>query len=435
MGTIRKRGKKWTVDYIDGAGRRRRFDVATKEEAQRELARRTLEAGQALPRALRDPNITIREYFGAAAVKPTPTSAERAAVGWIASVATEVKPRTWAVYEKLGRRHILPALGHLKVRQLHRAHVRAFVASLFDKKLSRASVRVILAVLRMLLGSAIEDGLILANPATGIGRKMKLGRAHDPEETEIRPFTVDQLARFLEVARVREARHYPLFATMALAGLRIGEALALKWSDVDIEQREIRVARTLAPPAKDLTLSDRLGTPKSGKARTVDLNAMLATVLRELMHTAKVASMRRGDGGTLPTFVFTATGVPFDEGRVRKAFAQIVTAARLPAHHTPHGLRHTFCALLLAEGVPVTYVMTQAGHSSIDVTVRNYGRWIPKSDRSLIDRINAKLNPARAALVAAGDGGVETACLNLSQTTTDTPEFSNDSARTSVIVG
>jgi integrase len=431
MGTIRKRGKKWTVDYTDGAGRRRRFDVATKEEAQRELARRALESGQALPSAVQDPNITIRGYFGARADATDGNSA----TGWIADVQRQVKPRTWNVYEKLGRLHIVPALGHLKVRQLHRAHVRAFISGLFDKGLSRGSVRVVLAVLRMMLNGAIEDGLILANPAFGVGRKMKLGRAHDPEETEIRPFTFDQLARFLEVTRVREPLHYPLFATMALAGLRIGEALALRWSEVDVDQRDIRVARTLAPAAKDLSLSDRLGTPKSGRARTVDMNATLVNVLRELLHAAKVASMRRGDGGTLPPFVFSMSAGPLDEARVRKAFARIVAAAGLPAHHTPHCLRHTFCALLLAEGVPPTYVMAQAGHSSIDVTVQNYGRWIPKSDRSLIDRINAKLNPARAALVAAGAGGVDAARLNVSQTSTETASFPNDSARTAVIVG
>ena len=54
----------------------------------------------------------------------------------------------------------------------------------------------------------------------------------------------------------------------------------------------------------------------------------------------------------------------------------------------------------------MTYVMTQAGHSSIDVTVRYYGRWIPKTDRSFIDRINLKLVPARTAVAAAGGSGL-----------------------------
>lgn len=91
MGTIRKRGKKkWTGDYSDGAGQRRRFDVASKEEAARELARRTIESGQALPLALLNPNITVREHFGAVGSATTP------ATGWMAALGALVKPRTVA---------------------------------------------------------------------------------------------------------------------------------------------------------------------------------------------------------------------------------------------------------------------------------------------------------------------------------------------------
>jgi integrase len=135
---------------------------------------------------------------------------------------------------------------------------------------------------------------------------MKLGRAQEGAEAEeVKPFTAEQLARFLEAARVYKTWLYPLFAMMALAGLRLGEALALKWASVDREQREIRVARTLAPSAKDLDQSDRLGTPKSGKARTVDMNVTLVDVLREHEQAAKAAALQRGAGGVLPAFVFT----------------------------------------------------------------------------------------------------------------------------------
>ncbi|HEV8348115.1 MAG TPA: tyrosine-type recombinase/integrase [Vicinamibacterales bacterium] len=401
MGTIRKRGEKWTVDYTDGAGQRRRFDVVSKEEAVRELARRTIESGQALPRALLNPNITIREYFGS---QGSPTTA---ATGWMAALGALVKPRTRGLYADLGRLYVLPALGHLKVRQVHRAHIRAFVVTLLEnKKLARNTVRTIIGATRSMFSAAVEDGIIMTNPTVGVVKKMKLGRAYDEEDDNIKPFTIEQLARFLAVAQAEEPWFYPLFATMALAGLRLGEALGLKWAGIDRVQREIRVGRTLAPAAKNLTLNDRLGSPKSGAARTVDMNALLVDVLEEAENAARVEAMRRGNGGTLSEFAFTTRmhGVPLDDRRCREVFARVLRRAGLPSHHTPHCLRHTFCALLLAEGVPVTYVMTQAGHSSIDVTVRYYGRWIPKTDRSFIDRINGKLTPARTALVAAGGG-------------------------------
>jgi hypothetical protein len=191
---------------------------------------------------------------------------------------------------------------------------------------------------------------------------------------------------------------------------------------IDLDGRELRVARTLA------TVGEAHGSPKSGKARSIDLNETLVTVLRDAAAAQRIEAMRRGAGGTLPTFVFpSASGQPLDDDRARKVFARLLAAAELPRHHTPHHLRHTFCALLLAEGVPVTYVMAQAGHSSIDVLVRNYGRWIPKSDRSLIDRINTKLAPARAALLAAAGGGEpEPGRLNSSQNRVESGEFAEE---------
>jgi integrase len=336
LGTIRKRGKKkWTVDYTDGAGQRRRFDLSSKEEAGRELARRTIESGQAVPLAMLNPNITVREYFGAAGTTTTP------ATGWMAALGALVKPRTRRLYANIGRLYVLPALGHLKVRQVHRAHTRAFVVTLLEnKRLARNTVRTIIGSARSMFAAAVEDGIIVTNPTVGIVRKMKLGRAYDEEDDDIKPFTIEQLARFLEVAQIEEPWFYPLFATMALAGLRLGEALALKWAGIDRAQREIRVARTLAPLAKDLTLADRLGSPKSGSARTVDMNDLLVEVFREVEAAARVESLRRGT--TQPEFVFTtqARGVLLDDRRVREVFARVLRRAGLPSHHTPHCLRH-----------------------------------------------------------------------------------------------
>jgi integrase len=197
----------------------------------------------------------------------------------------------------------------------------------------------------------VEDGIIVTNPTVGIVRKMKLGRAYE-EDDDIKPFTIEQLARFLEGAQTEEPWFYPLFVTMALAGLRLGEALALKWAGIDQAQREIRVTRTLAPSAKDLTLGDRLGSPKSGTARTVDMNGLLVEVFREAEDGKRVEALRRGDGGTRPEFAFTtqARGVLLDDRRVREVFARVLRHACLPSNHTPHCLRHAFCALLLAEG-------------------------------------------------------------------------------------
>jgi integrase len=254
-----------------------------------------------------------------------------------------------------------------------------------------------------MLTTAVDDGLLAVHPGRGVAKRLKL-QSVDEDDDDIKPFTGEELNLLLARAGTDEPDLYPLFAVMGLAGLRIGEALALRWSNLDRDAREIRVARTLAPPSAAETVAGRLGTPKSGKARTVDMNSMLVPVLEVHEARARARALATGAGGALSEFVFSVAGKPLDENKVRVAFTRVLSRAGLPTYHTPHHLRHTFCTLLLSDGVPVTYVMTQAGHRSIDTTVRYYGRWIPKSDRSLIERLCDRLSPARAALAAAVSG-------------------------------
>ena len=94
-----------------------------------------------------------------------------------------------------------------------------------------------------MLNAAIDDGVILSNPAERLGRQLRLvTRAGERQET-IKAFTREQLAHFLGTRGQGGTPWAPLFFTMARAGLRLGEALALQWEDLHFRAREIRVAR------------------------------------------------------------------------------------------------------------------------------------------------------------------------------------------------
>jgi hypothetical protein len=79
---------------------------------------------------------------------------------------------------------------------------------------------------------------------------------------------------------------------------------------------------------------------------------------------------------------------PRDPHNVRRAFARTLKTARLPKHFTPHGLRHTFASILVAEGKSPAYVQAQLGHKSITLTVDTYARWLPKGDKAAIDSLD-----------------------------------------------
>jgi len=184
----------------------------------------------------------------------------------------------------------------------------------------------------------------------------------------------------LAVTTKTASRFYELFLLLGRTGLRLGEALALEWPDIDVESREIRVARAFS--------AGKIETPKSGHGRTVDMSRQLAATLRHLQIERKAETLKQG-WKEMPPWVFcTQVGTPLDEHRVRKIFSRVIKNAGLPPHFTPHCLRHTFASLLLQQGESPAYVQRQLGHASIQLTVDTYGKWLPMGNKAAVNRLD-----------------------------------------------
>jgi len=363
MACIRKRRGKWVVDFRDSASIRRWVTCETRREAETVLEEKLRESRQPIRPAV-DLNVTVAAY------------AER----WLHLITASIKPRTLESYEKTLRLHLLPAFGVAKVRQLQKGRVKAFLADKLASGLSRNSVRIIHATLRAMLNCAIDDGLILANPADKLGRQLRLVQRATERQEEIKALTRDQLSAFLTGASEKDRRHTALFLLMARTGLRLGEAFALQWEDLNFAEREIRVARALS--------AGRIETPKSGHGRTVDMSKELARTLLRLQIERKEEKMKRG-WQEMPAWVFCSeAGTPLNMANVEKAFKRILKAAGLPFHFSPHCLRHTFASQLLQHGVSPVYAQRQLGHASIQLTVDTYGRWLPMGNKAAVDALD-----------------------------------------------
>jgi integrase len=337
-----------------------------------------------------DPNVTVAEY------------AQR----WL-RLCARLKPISIAGYRGKLDRHLLPALGGLKVRKLHRSMVKDLLAEKVREGLSLDSVRLVHATLRAMLNAAVDDGVIAANPAAGLGRAMRLQIPLGARSESVRALDREQLERFLAAALAKAPRFFPMFFLMSRTGLRLGEALALQWGDLDLVRRELRVMRALAMVGR------RTDTPKSGHGRTVDLSASVCDTLRALKARASEAALARGE--PLGSFVFPpATGQdgPMRHLTVETAFRRCVKAAGLPDHFTPHSLRHSYASLLLQAGVSPAYVQEQLGHASIELTVGTYGRWLRKKAEGAVDQLDEPADGGAATesgsrlplVVAAGAG-------------------------------
>jgi integrase len=378
MACIRKRRGKWVVDYRDGAGIRRWKTYETKREAEDFLDVERPKTRQWTQSAV-DPGITVKDY------------AER----WKVLIASTVKPRTLVSYTQNLTLHILPVFGAYKVQHLMRGQIKAFLANKLQAGKSKNTVRIMHATVRAMLKAAVDDGLIMSNPAEKLGRQLHLVVSKATRQEEIKAMTSEQRHAFLTKAAKVEPKYYPLFFALAGTGMRLGEGLALQWHDLSLIDCHVRVARALSARV--------IETPKAGHGRTVDISSVLSQVLVQHEVKQKAEKLRRG-WAEMPLWVFwNDEGHPMDESKVRKAMTRVLKAAGLPPHFSPHCLRHTYASLLLQQGVSPAYVQRQLGHASIQLTVDTYGKWLPMENHGAVDRLDAvATEPSGSRMVATG---------------------------------
>jgi integrase len=157
---------------------------------------------------------------------------------------------------------------------------------------------------------------------------------------------------------LKSLKKYGGWNLAARTGMRLGELLAVRWKDIDLKNNYIWVRRSYR--------SGRFTKPKNGEGRKVDMSNQLASALREkLRHGFKDVN----------ELVHQRRDQVIGQDHIRRLHRHILGKAKL-RYIKFHGLRHTFCAHLLSNGVSPYYVSQQTGHSSINITCDVYGSWI-----------------------------------------------------------
>jgi len=247
-------------------------------------------------------------------------------------------------------------------------------------------VRHALFTLHAILNSAVEDGLIPSNPAAHVGR---VARTDQSEVTQIEVFRPAELRQLLEVAARDYPTMHPLILTLARTGLRLGEAIALQWADIDFAERTILVRRSRRRGQTRIT--------KNGKARRVDMSRQLCEVLRGWQSLLEAEAALEGRE-LAPAIFPSLVGSADDQDGFRRVWTAILRRAGL-RYRKPHVLRHTFASLLIQAGEPLTYVQQQLGHHSAAFTLTVYGHFIPRADHRAVDGLDdaTSRNPGATA--------------------------------------
>jgi integrase len=307
---------------------------------------------------------------------------------WLKRIAArKVKPLTYASYESKVNQYVIPLLGHHRLDRLTPEHIEDAWDHLLGvgnpskadpEPLSANTVHQTHRILSRALKVAVQRRRLRMNPAGGDSMDAPPRTEHD-----IAPMTQEEIDATLAAAagQWNGARW-----RVALAlGLRQGEALGLRWEDVDLDDGVLHVRQTLMR-VKGLGIV--FGTPKSTNSRRTV--AIPATLLGELRTHRRVQNEKRlaaGDHWTDSGLVFTLEdGRPIDPGVDSRRWRALLTSAGVK-HYRLHDARHSAATIMVAQGVDLRVAMKLLGHSQLSVTMR-YQHVVDDLVRDAAERID-----------------------------------------------
>lgn len=386
-GYVARKGDRWYaviyegLDPVTGKEQRRWHPAGTTREEAEQLANR-------LAAELNGRNDKVRSLTFGAYLTST----------WLPGKKVNLAESTWDGYRRKIDRHIIPAIGHLRIRRLRAHHLE----KLYDRMLHPTDGRRPLApktalevhlIIRGALKDAVTRGLVNRNVALV---------AHAPKlrsipKVEPQAWNARQLQAFLQAAAGH--RLFPAFWVLAATGMRRSELLGLRWDDVDLKKARVSVNRGLVAVAYELRVSR--GKTRNSR-RAIDLDPTTIKVLnawREWQKAEQEAAGVESEG-----WVFANTdGNPVHPHSISQTFERIANRAGVPRIRL-HDLRHTHGTLLIKAGVPVKVVSERLGHGNPAFTIDTYQHVLPGMQAEAARTFEKLLDEARPGDTGRNDG-------------------------------
>lgn len=338
----RKDGR-WVVQVETDDGRKTVYVKSQKEgvrklrELQNEIEKGTLPTG---------PDQTVKQYLEY----------------WIEEVhKSKVKVSTYVKYRKLIYSYIIPILGDTKLQKLTPQQINSLYRKKEQDGLTSKTIHSIHGVLHKALDDAMKWRYVSYNVCSTVSPPRIV-------KSEIQPLTIDQVERLFHVAR--GSRLEALVVLAALTGMRRGELLALRWSDVDFENETLQVRRTVDFIPKYGYVENAPKT-QAGK-RILALPSLVMDALRAHRFRQLEQKLKAGAAWEGRDLVFTdLQGGYFSPRYLDKLFKKLLADGRLPPIRF-HDLRHSTATILLHLGVDIKVIQEILGHSNIAMTADVY---------------------------------------------------------------
>ena len=301
-----------------------------------------------------------------------------------------LKNNTFSNYQYMYTQFVQPDFGYTKITELKRTDVRAFYNMLADERnLKVNTIDNIHTVLHQVLELGVEDDYLRYNPSDNALKELKKAHNHDSEKRKALTIAEQELfERFLQ-KQGQYHRWYPVFTVMLWTGLRVGEAVGLRWCDIDLEDETININHTLIyySRGKDKGCNFAINTPKTKAGiRTIPMLPKVKEAFlleKQYQEECGIKCSATVDGYTDFIFVNRFGGVQH-QGTLNKALRRIIRdcnyevldsgkkdAVTLP-RFSNHILRHTFTTRMCEAGVNIKAMQDILGHADAETTMDIY---------------------------------------------------------------
>lgn len=304
-----------------------------------------------------------------------------------------VKPTTFDKCEQMVRCHIIPELGHIKMNQIKDIDIQKLLNKM-NQTHAYSAVKKVKEPLTQVFKFAVQRGDLEHNPMDTV--KMPIKSITPANDSVIKYYTDDEMTKMVStiIEEFDERQFFRIsvmFVFLANTGLRIGECLALKHEDIDLDNRYVYINKGLTrfrQRDENGQASDKYSidvtTPKTKTStRKVELNSTAIWAINELKRRDEIMGVPDGE-----FFFRSQEGNHFCNRSLEDTMKRICKRAEIP-YYGLHALRHTFASNCFRMDVPIEVVSKLLGHSSVLVTQNVYVHILPEQRRDAVDRLDA----------------------------------------------
>lgn len=363
MSSIYKRGSKWRGQDLIG-GRRVSVTGRTKKEVSEKLAEMLTDYNRGI--YVFENGVTVREWTDL----------------WLDRKAVKVTEQTNIRFRSLFENHLYPYLGDVQLQDLTRNMIEEAYARSFFKKAgknyseteyARSTVNALSFQFKTCLQSAVDEGLIGKNPHNGVElHKLRPSK-------KIHAYTREEHEKIVEYTKNGSSLYWIMYFLIA-TGVRVGEACALTWDDVDLKQRTVNITKTAVSIHGSMLIQDSPKTAQS--ARTVHLTGNTVKWLEEVRKSQNMDL--NFYNLVFPTKRYTVQ----NPSNLRKYWAKACAEMNIP-YYGLHALRHTYATRALEENINVKIVSDMLGHKNVITTMNIYQETLDDHMREMTKKINA----------------------------------------------